>query len=128
MNKTGLSLTETLIVVIIFAIIASLALPMLIKTIEKARVGEAIGNLDFIRIAEKRYYQTYGTFSSDIDSLDLENPNDPSSGYFDYTIEAADNSDFTARAQRKSDALDLYDTYYYEISKEGIITSNGPLI
>lgn len=127
-RKIGFTLTELLIVVIILGILATLALPMLVKTIEKAKVGEAISNLNLIRTGQKIYFLEYSTFTSSLDSLNIENPNDTTSSYFDYSIPSSDSSDFTARAQRKNNAPSPYSTYYYEIKKSGTITSNGPLI
>ena len=132
-RKIGFTLTELLIVVIIVGILATLALPMLVKTLEKAKLGEAATNLNLIRTGEKIYFLEYGTFwysaSGDggIDSLNIENPNNQTNSYFDYTIQSGNASDFTARAQRKSTAPSPYSTYYYEITKNGNITSNGPL-
>jgi len=131
MDRKGLTLTEILVVTAIIAVITILAFPMLVKTMERAKVGEAISNLDFIRVAQKRYFLQNSTFSSDIASLHMEDPNDPLSRHFDYTASSVTDiltDDFTARAQRRANAPSPYDTYYYEISKEGEITSNGPLI
>ena len=124
---SGFTLTEILIVVIIVGILATLALPMLVKTLEKAKLGEAASNLNLIRTGEKIYFLEWSTFTSDLDSLNIEDPNDATKRYFDYTIESANGSDFTARAQRQSTAPSPYSTYYYEIKKNGTITSNGPL-
>lgn len=127
-KKKAFTLTELLIAVIIIAILATLALPMLVKTLEKAKIGEAISNLNLIRTGQKIYFLEYGNFTTNMDSLNIEDPNDTTSRYFDYSIPSADLSDFTGRAQRRSNAPSPYDTYYYDISKDGGITSNGPLI
>ena len=125
--RAGFTLTEILIVVIIVGILATLALPMLVKTLEKAKLGEAASNLNLIRTGEKIYFLEWSTFTSDVGELNIEDPNSAANKYFDYTIESADASDFTARAQRQSSAPSPYKTYYYEIKKGGTITSNGPL-
>jgi type IV pilus assembly protein PilE len=134
--SSGFTLTELLIVIIIIGIVATLALPMLVKTIEKAKLGEATSNLNLIRTGEKIYFLEYGFFSgadgadktAGINALNIENPN-TTSAYFTYTIETAKGSttDFTARAQRKNTAPSPYSTYYYEIKKDGTITTNGTL-
>ena len=133
--KIGFTLTELLVVMIIVGIMTTLALPMFVKTIEKAKLGEAGTNLNLIRTGEKIYYLDFGYFSGTgtaedpIGKLNIENPNTATSAYFTYTIETAAGltSDFTARAQRKNTAPNPYSTYYYEIKKSGDITSNGPL-
>lgn len=131
-RKIGVTLTEVLIVVVILGILATLALPMFVKTIEKAKVGEAISNLNLIRTGQKIYFLEYNEYSPTITDLNIEDPNDTASRYFGYTIESADSNDFVGRATRGAGgsqaAPSPYDTYYYEISKDGRITSNGPLI
>lgn len=124
--SSGFTLTEILIVVIIIGILATLALPMLVKTLEKAKLGEAASNLNLIRTGEKIYFLEWSTFTSDLDSLNIENPN-TGAKYFDYSIDSADPSDFSAKADRKNSAPSPYDGYDYFIDKNGTITSNGPL-
>ena len=127
--RIGFTMTEILVVMVIVAILAVLSLPMLVKTIEKAKIGEAISNLNLIRTGQKIYFLERNTFSPDVSNLNIENPNEPTSRYFDYSIPIPPSeSDFTARAQRRSNAPAPYSTYYYEIQKDGTITSNGPLI
>ena len=132
-RRIGFTLTEVLIVVVILAILASLALPMFVKTIEKAKVGEAISNLSLIRTGQKIYFLEYGEFSPAINDLNIESPNDPTSRYFEYTASSATDDltdNFTATATRGGgDAIDAPPDYQgdvYEIQKEGTIT--GPLL
>ena len=134
MNRKAMTLTELLIVVAIIAIISALSMPTMLKSIEKGKVGEASTNLNFIRTAQKHYFLANSTFSSDIDSLPIENPNDQASRYFYYEASQAGDDllvDFTARATRGGSGAQPVAGgygYYYEISKDGDITSNGPLI
>ncbi len=124
-RKIGLTLTELLIVVIIIGILATLAIPMLTKTIEKAKVGEAISNLNLIRTGQKIYFLEYGNFTTDITSLNIENPN-TNYAYFNYTVTSTNSTDFTAVADRKDDAPAGYEDDQYIIHKDGRIT--GPLL
>ncbi|MDP2920863.1 MAG: prepilin-type N-terminal cleavage/methylation domain-containing protein [Candidatus Omnitrophota bacterium] len=131
--KIGFTLTELLIVIIIVAIVAVLALPMLIKTIEKAKLGEAATNLNLIRTGEKIYFLEYGTFYYDtldvaeggLSDLNLENPN-KDNAYFDYKIENGDSSDFTISATRKETAPSPYANQEYTINKSGTISKTDP--
>ena len=136
--KIGFTLTELLVVVIIIGIVGTLSLPMLVKTIEKAKLGEAASNLNLIRTGEKIYFLEWGYFAgydgadktAGILKLNIENPNSLNSNvYFTYTIETNKGSaaNFTVRAQRKADAPSPYKNYYYEISKEGTISKSDPL-
>ena len=126
-RRIGFTLTELLIVIIIIGIVATLSLPMLVKTIEKAKLGEAATNLNLIRTGEKIYFLEYGIFAPNISDLNIEDPNSATNRYFDYTLPSSGAADFTARAQRRSNAPNPYSTYYYEITKSGTVTSNGPL-
>jgi len=123
----GFTLTEILIVVVIIAVLATLALPMLVKTIEKAKIGEVISNLNLIRTGQKIYFLEEGNFAGDIVSLNIEDPNTPSSRYFDYLITTGYNAtDFTATGTRRDTAQPPYEGDEYIIQKDGVIT--GPLI
>jgi len=126
-SLTGFTLTELLIVVIIIGILATLALPMLVKALEKAKVGEAISNLNLIRTGQKIYFLEYGKFSPAISDLNIENPNDASSRYFYYEDVAVPDLtvDFKAQATRGgSEAVSAPSPYQgdkYYIQKDGTI-------
>lgn len=75
---TGFTLIELITVVIIIAILASLAVPNYIKTVERAKDKEAIVNLKLIMAAEKiykmgngNYYPPGNTQTSDINAINL---------------------------------------------------------
>jgi prepilin-type N-terminal cleavage/methylation domain-containing protein len=125
-RKIGFTLTEILIVVVIVAVLATLALPMFVKTIEKAKVGEAVSNLNLIKTGQKIYFLENGFFSNDIASLNIENPNSASSRYFDYATQKAGTDDFEGSAVRRGDAPSPYSGQEYTIGKDGEI--EGPLI
>ncbi len=125
--NTGFTLTEILVVVIIIGILATLALPMLVKTLEKAKVGEAMSNLNLIRTGQKIYFLEWGKFSPTIDDLNIENPNDATSRYFYYDQDNMQDLtvDFKARATRGGtgaiSAPDPYKNDKYYIQRDGTI-------
>ncbi|MCX5687434.1 MAG: type II secretion system protein [Candidatus Omnitrophica bacterium] len=92
-HGAGFTLTELLIVVVIVGILATLALPMLVKTMEKAKLGEAASNLNLIRTGEKIYFLEYNQYWPVVSQLNIEDPNTldalgnpPDNRYFDYDI------------------------------------------
>ncbi len=71
-RKAGFTLLELLMVVIIIAILASLALPQYLRTVAKARRSEALNVLATIRSAEQRYKAQFSLFSDAFGPLDID--------------------------------------------------------
>lgn len=68
------TLIEIMIVVIIIGVLAGIAVPLYSKTVERARISEAVGVLGSIRDAEIRYALEYGNYSpgGDLTALDIQ--------------------------------------------------------
>jgi prepilin-type N-terminal cleavage/methylation domain-containing protein len=100
MFKKGFTLLEVLIVVIILGILASIALPQYVATIEKSKSAEAATNIGSLRTAVDRYwYQSSGSdpANTDISKLDIDNPNSAVNRLYNYAI-TANTSDASTRA------------------------------
>lgn len=108
MKQRAFTLLELLIVIIILGILASIAMPRYLSSIEKSRDAEAYVHLSTIRIAELDYYAEFHTYTNNFDLLNVDNPNNlekPPVGtrLFDYSIEAeAPTNTFTAIASRQA--------------------------
>ena len=59
-NKSGFTLLEIIIVVIIIGVLASLALPRFFSTVEFSRAQEALSGLSTVRGGLERYYVSKG--------------------------------------------------------------------
>jgi len=70
-SKKGFTLLEVLIVVIIIGILAALALPNYVASLEKARSGEAVTNVGSIKNALDRYWYQRGAITETLGDLDI---------------------------------------------------------
>ena len=72
----GFTLLELLMVVIIIAILASIALPQYLRVAERSRAAEALTNLAAIRASEMRFRAASPTnsFTQDPCTLDIDVP------------------------------------------------------
>lgn len=105
LSHIGFTLLELLIVIIILGVLAALALPQYIRTVEKSRASEAYIHLGTIRLAEMNYYAQHREYTDNWALLDIDNPNllpSPPVGtrLFDYFIEIPSPASFTASARR----------------------------
>lgn len=126
-KRSGFTLIELFIVVLVVAILAAIAIPILSKNIEKSKTGEVISILNLIRMAEKDYFldsKPVKTYTTDFSLLSIDNPNNIASAnrYFSYTIPTGDSNGFTATATRKDGP---YAGDWYTIDQNGSITSSG---
>lgn len=109
--KRGFTLLEVLVVVIIIGILAAIALPQYVSTIEKARSGEAVANIGAIRTALDRYwYQNVGMpVDNDFAALDIDNPNNQTNRLWNYYFDATSDTDnriYTATAYRYKNGVE----------------------
>ena len=72
--KPGFTLIELLIVVLIIAILAAVAVPQYQVAVGKSQFMELLAIGDAIHKAEEVYYLENGTYTNEIDKLDLQLP------------------------------------------------------
>lgn len=73
-NRKGFTLIELLVVVLIIGILASVALPQYQKAVEKSRLMQQVILVNSIVKAQELYYMANGSFSSDLENLDIDVP------------------------------------------------------
>lgn len=76
-NKSGISLTEIIVTIIILGMFAGLALPNYTTTVEKARAGEGVRILEALLAAQRLFHYENGVYDADstgIGDLDVDIP------------------------------------------------------
>ena len=73
-KNAGFTLIELLVVVLIIGILAAVALPKYELAVEKARAAEPLSVLKSLRDAQEIYYMANGTYTTNLDDLDIEVP------------------------------------------------------
>ena len=127
----GVTWLEVLVTVAIIGILLAMLLPKYTGNVEHARANEAFGNLKLILAGQRVYRLKTGYFLpasgvADVAAINqflrlkLEEKN------FNYTVDAADSSTFTARAARAAGAPAPYSDDTYAVREDGAITpENG---
>ncbi len=105
-NKAGFTLLELVVVVIIVAVMASLALPRLISQVEQSRAAEAYRFLGVIRDAMEQHKFRNGNYTTAdlVPTLLGYDPGAEPNAHFNYTIPASLGNTYTIRATRTTRA------------------------
>ena len=93
----GFTLIELMAVVVVIAILATIALPAYTDYIRKSRRAEAITLLNRIAQEQERWRANNPAYTTDLSAAGLNVAN-PSSGYYTLSIPASGVSTYTARA------------------------------
>lgn len=97
----GFTLVEVIVVVIVIGILASIAMPKYLRTVERSRCAEARKALGVIRDMELVYFVENNLYTGNMADLNLTYPAACNADYyFRYSIPVGNAAGFTARADR----------------------------
>ena len=122
-NSRGFSLLELLIVVAIILIIATIAIPSLLRSRQAANESAAVVNLRTMNTAQMTYRSTsggaFGTVTQLISAGLLDSRFSGTVSGYDYSITVVSNgSDYTAQA---NPALSNSGRYGYYMTSDGVV-------
>ncbi len=118
-SKKGFTLLELIMVIVIIAILATLAMPTYFKTVERSRIAEAKKILGMIRSSQLRYYAEHAKFTTALNDLDIEVP--ASGKFFTFSALApatASPTSVIGQADRNANAQ-VFGTYTVQIDVSG---------
>lgn len=125
------TLLELLLVVSIVGVLSSLAIPRYLKTVERARMIEAVLILEQLRSAQIRYRAGAGRFATQLDRLDFAPADLSGTPVFEYLDPVTDpqGTTFDIRARRKGPAegappvgTGCVEHYVLHVDHTGLIT------
>jgi len=94
-NKSGFTLIEVLVVVLIIGILTSVAMPQYQKAVWKGRAAQIIPVVKAFGEAEQVYFATHNTYTTNIDDLDVSVPHptgyDEKKNYWTFHLQEAKN-------------------------------------
>ncbi len=73
MNKrSGFTLVELAVVVVIIGVLAAFAVPRFLASVERSKAAEAFNYLSSIQAAQERYHARQGTYAAAVADLDIK--------------------------------------------------------
>ncbi len=101
-------LSELFVVVIVVAVLATVAIPQFARVVERRRVAGVVARFDAIKKAEAMHYSLNGSYTASLAALAVEVPEvddgitGTSDGQWDYTITTAGgvNASYVVTATR----------------------------
>ena len=83
-SRSGFTLVELAVVVVIIGVLASFGVPRFLDAVERSKASEAFGYLSSLRAAQERYIARQGEYASTLSDLDIQFTHPK---YFDYSCD-----------------------------------------
>ena len=70
-GRSGFTLVELAIVVVIIGVLASFAVPRFLQSVERTKAAEAVHYLSTLHSSMERYHSRQGTYAASLNELDI---------------------------------------------------------
>ena len=71
-KKSGFTLVELAVVVVIIGVLAAFAVPRFIASVERSKAAESFNYLSAVQAAQERYHARQGSYADDLTELDIK--------------------------------------------------------
>jgi len=115
-NNPAFTLVEITVVVLIFGILASIALPQFSNIVENQRASAAKTILSNLHMSQRRYFIDHNNYATNIDDLDIPGATAPQ-GFINLTV---NNTAVNVANLKRDDG-----TYTLSIDAAGVLHCNG---
>lgn len=72
LRKSGFTLVELAVVVVIIGVLAAFAVPRFKASVERSKAAEAFNYLSAVQAAQERFHARQSTYCDDLDNLDIK--------------------------------------------------------
>jgi prepilin-type N-terminal cleavage/methylation domain-containing protein len=128
-KKTGFSLVELAVVVVIIGVLAAFAVPRFRSSVERSKAAESFNYLSAVQAAQERYHARQSTYADDLTNLDIQLT---APKYFSIgTLSPGDTGDLQdswTLTLTRSGASAGYGEYTVTFTEEGFDSENSTII
>ena len=110
-TKSGFTLVELAVVIVIIGVLAAFAVPRFRASVERSKAAESFNYLSSIQAAMERYHARQATYAAEVNDLDIQ-----------FTAPKY----FTVGAVGPGGTLDLEDSWSLTLTRTGAAAGYGP--
>ena len=110
-TKSGFTLVELAVVIVIIGVLAAFAVPRFRASVERSKAAESFNYLSSIQAAMERYHARQSTYAAEVNGLDIQFT---APKYFTVGVIAAGST------------LDLEDSWSLTLTRTGAAAGYGP--
>lgn len=132
-EQPGFTLVELLIVIVVIGILAAVAVPSYRQYVVRSQRADATSALLALATAQEKFYLQCNTYASDIAAAtncaagEVAFSDTSEKGWYDLSITAASDTDFTVRAAPAGGSPQATDSdcSFFQVTGTGVRTASG---